>query len=350
MMSQLDACNQQEAARIIRRVSRCKGNPGNKDLEKMARWLDQGLDKVRKRQALHKPATFPPGLPVSDRVEDISDAINNHQVVIIAGETGSGKTTQIPKICLNLGRGIRGLIGHTQPRRIAARSVSSRIAEELGETVGQQVGYQVRFTDNTSESSRVKVMTDGILLAEVQHDRFLDRYDTLIIDEAHERSLNIDFLLGYLKQLLPKRPDLKVIITSATIEVERFSEFFNEAPVIEVSGRTFPVDIRYRPLVGDEDDRDQGWTDGVLSALDEIEQHERQEKQPPGDVLVFLPGEREIRALSKVLRHADLRHTEVLPLYSRLSNQEQNRVFQGHKGRRIVLSTNVAETSLTVPG
>jgi len=350
MMSQLDACNQQEAARIIRRVSRCKGNPGNKDLEKMAQWLDQGLDKVRKRQALHKPATFPAGLPVSDRVEDISDAIKNHQVVIIAGETGSGKTTQIPKICLNLGRGIRGLIGHTQPRRIAARSVSSRIAEELGETVGQQVGYQVRFTDNTSESSRVKVMTDGILLAEVQHDRFLDRYDTLIIDEAHERSLNIDFLLGYLKQLLPKRPDLKVIITSATIEVERFSEFFNEAPVIEVSGRTFPVDIQYRPLVGDEDDRDQGWTDGVLSALDEIEQHERQEKQPPGDVLVFLPGEREIRALSKVLRHADLRHTEVLPLYSRLSNQEQNRVFQGHKGRRIVLSTNVAETSLTVPG
>ncbi|MGC8119057.1 ATP-dependent RNA helicase HrpA [Marinobacter sp. VGCF2001] len=350
MMSQLDACNQQEAARIIRRVSRCKGKPGEKDIEKMGQWLECGLDKVRKRQALHKPATFPDGLPVSDRVEDISEAIQSHQVVIIAGETGSGKTTQIPKICLNLGRGIRGLIGHTQPRRIAARSVSSRIAEELGESVGQQVGYQVRFTDNTSESSRVKVMTDGILLAEVQHDRFLDGYDTLIIDEAHERSLNIDFLLGYLRQLLPKRPDLKVIITSATIEVERFSEFFNEAPVIEVSGRTFPVDIRYRPLAGDEDDRDQGWTDGVLSALEEIEQHERQEKQPPGDVLVFLPGEREIRALSKVLRHADLRHTEVLPLYSRLSNQEQNRVFQSHRGRRIVLSTNVAETSLTVPG
>lgn len=350
LTGQLDTCNQQEAARILRRLGRCKGKPGQQDLKKMSDWLATGQEKVRARRSLHKPATFPAGLPVSERVEDISAAIDNHQVVIIAGETGSGKTTQIPKICLNLGRGIRGLIGHTQPRRIAARSVSSRIAEELGEQVGQQVGYQVRFTDNTSESSRVKVMTDGILLAEVQHDRFLDRYDTLIIDEAHERSLNIDFLLGYLRQLLPKRPDLKVIITSATIEVERFSSFFNEAPVIEVSGRTFPVDIRYRPLTGDEDDRDQGWTDGVLSALEEIEQHERNEKKSPGDVLVFLPGEREIRALSKVLRHADLRHTEVLPLYSRLSNQEQNRVFQSHRGRRLVLSTNVAETSLTVPG
>jgi ATP-dependent helicase HrpA len=350
MMEQLDACNQQEAARIVKTVARTKGKPGQKDLEKMARWLERGLEKVQQRHALHKPASFPEGLPVSERVDDIREAIENHQVVIIAGETGSGKTTQIPKICMNSGRGIRGLIGHTQPRRIAARSVAARIAEEIGEQTGQQIGYQVRFTDNTSEQSRVKVMTDGILLAEVQHDRFLDRYDTIIIDEAHERSLNIDFLLGYLRQLLPKRPDLKVIITSATIEVERFSEFFDKAPVIEVSGRTYPVDVRYRPLTGDEDDRDQGWTDGVLGALDEIEQHERIEKQPPGDVLVFLPGEREIRNLSKVLRHVDLRHTEVLPLYSRLSNAEQNRVFQSHKGRRIVLSTNVAETSLTVPG
>jgi len=350
VMEQLDACNQQEAARIHKLLARKKGKPGQKDLEKMAGWLDRGLARVQQRQALHKPASFPPELPVSERVEDIRNAIEQHQVVIVAGETGSGKTTQIPKICLNSGRGIRGLIGHTQPRRIAARTVAGRIAEELGEQTGQQVGYQVRFTDTTSEQSRVKVMTDGILLAEIQHDRFLDRYDTLIIDEAHERSLNIDFLLGYLRQLLPKRPDLKVIITSATIEVERFSDFFNDAPVIEVSGRTYPVDIRYRPLTGDEDDRDQGWTDGVLSALEEIEQHERQEKKPPGDVLVFLPGEREIRNLSKVLRHVDLKHTEVLPLYSRLSNQEQNRVFQGHRGRRLVLSTNVAETSLTVPG
>ncbi|MEO9703001.1 DEAD/DEAH box helicase, partial [Marinobacter alexandrii] len=335
MMSQLEICNQQEAARIRKAVARTKGEPGQKDLEKMARWLERGLEKVQQRQALHKTASFPEGLPVSERVDDIQHAIENNQVVIIAGETGSGKTTQIPKICMNSGRGIRGVIGHTQPRRIAARSVAARISEELGEQTGQQIGYQVRFTDTTSEQSRVKVMTDGILLAEIQHDRFLDRYDTLIIDEAHERSLNIDFILGYLRQLLPKRPDLKVIITSATIEVDRFSEFFNQAPVIEVSGRTFPVDVRYRPLTGDEDDRDQGWTDGVISALDEIEQHERSEKQPPGDVLVFLPGEREIRNLSKVLRHVDLKHTEILPLYSRLSNQEQNRVFQSHRGRRI---------------
>ncbi|WP_372971842.1 ATP-dependent RNA helicase HrpA, partial [Marinobacter sp.] len=350
IMEQLDACNQLEAARIHKLVARKKGRPGQKDLEKMAQWLDRGHARVRERQALHKPATFPSSLPVSERVDDIREAIEQNQVVIIAGETGSGKTTQIPKICMNSGRGIRGLIGHTQPRRIAARTVAGRIAEELGEQTGGQVGYQVRFTDTTSEQSRLKVMTDGILLSEVQHDRFLDRYDTLIIDEAHERSLNIDFLMGYLRQLLPKRPDLKVIITSATIEVERFSRFFNDAPVIEVSGRTYPVDIRYRPLTGDEDDRDQGWTDGVLRAMEEIEQHERVEKQPPGDVLVFLPGEREIRSLSKVLRHADLRHTEVLPLYSRLSNQEQNRIFQSHRGRRMVLSTNVAETSLTVPG
>ena len=308
-------------------------------------------DRIRQREAaLQKPVTFPESLPVSERVDDIQRAIEDHQVVIIAGETGSGKTTQIPKICLNMGRGVQGLIGHTQPRRIAARTVAGRIAEELGERTGEQVGYQIRFTDTTSDQSRLKVMTDGILLSEVQHDRYLKRYDTIIIDEAHERSLNIDFLLGYLKQLLPKRPDLKVIITSATIEVERFSEFFGDAPVIEVSGRTFPVDVRYRPLAGDEDDRDQSWSDGVLQAIDEIEQHERSEKQPPGDVLIFLPGEREIRGLSKTLRHAELRHTEVLPLYSRLSNQEQNRIFQNHPGRRIVLSTNVAETSLTVPG
>lgn len=350
IQSQLKDCNQLEAARIHRLMARTKGRPQGKDLDKAERWLVQGLEKVQKRRAVHRPASFPAGLPVSERVDDIRDAIEKHQVVIIAGETGSGKTTQIPKICMNIGRGIRGMIGHTQPRRIAARSVAARIAEELGEQTGQQIGYQVRFTDNTSEQSRVKVMTDGILLAEIQHDRFLDGYDTLIIDEAHERSLNIDFLLGYLRQLLPKRPDLKVIITSATIEVDRFSRFFNQAPVIEVSGRTYPVEVRYRPLTGDEDDRDQSWADGVVSALEEIEQHERSAKLPPGDVLVFLPGEREIRSLSKVLRHAELRHTEVLPLYSRLSNQEQNRVFQAHRGRRIVLSTNVAETSLTVPG
>ncbi len=350
VMAQLNACNQQEAARIRKLIARRKGQPDDDDMVKIGRWLDQGLARVQERQARHKPASYPDGLPVSERVEDIQRAINDHQVVIVAGETGSGKTTQIPKICMNADRGLRGLIGHTQPRRIAARSVAARIAEELGEPTGERVGFQIRFTDTTTDQSRIKVMTDGILLAEIQHDRFLDRYDTLIIDEAHERSLNIDFLLGYLQQLLPKRPDLKVIITSATIEVERFSKFFNDAPVIEVSGRTYPVDVEYRPLTGDEDDRDQGWADGVLSVLEEVEAHERSTRQPPGDVLVFLPGEREIRNLSKGLRHAELRHTEVVPLYSRLSNQEQNRVFQGHSGRRIVLSTNVAETSLTVPG
>ncbi|SFM54751.1 ATP-dependent RNA helicase HrpA [Marinobacter zhejiangensis] len=350
LVAQLDECNQSQAAQIRRRLNRCKGRPNADEFERLNDLLARGKAIVTQRREAHRQATFPEGLPVSGRVEDISAALEQHQVIIVAGETGSGKTTQIPKLCMNMGLGVRGLIGHTQPRRIAARSVAARIAEELGQELGDQIGYQIRFTDTTSESSRVKVMTDGILLAEIQNDRFLDRYDTLIIDEAHERSLNIDFILGYLKQMLPRRPDLKVIITSATIEVERFSEFFGGAPVIEVSGRTYPVETRYRPLVGDDEDRDQGWNDGILAALDEIEAHERQLGQRPGDVLVFLPGEREIRNLSKQLRHVDLKHTEVLPLYSRLSNQEQNRVFQSHRGRRIVLSTNVAETSLTVPG
>lgn len=224
MREQLPTCNQQEAARIVKLMARTKGAPSQKDLEKMATWLERGLERCANARPCISQRAFPQGCWLLI-VDDIREAIENHQVVIIAGETGSGKTTQIPKICMNIGRGIRGLIGHTQPRRIAARSVAARIADELGEQVGQRIGYQVRFTDNTSEQSRVKVMTDGILLAEVQRDRFLDRYDTLIIDEAHERSLNIDFLLGYLKQLLPKRPDLKVIITSATIEVDRFSDF-----------------------------------------------------------------------------------------------------------------------------
>lgn len=346
----LEHCNQREAARIRRLLEKTRYRPADADREKLDQWLEQGLARVARRRQAHQPVSYPEGLPVSERVDDIRDALEKHQVIIVAGETGSGKTTQLPKICLNAGRGTRGIIGHTQPRRIAARSVAARIAEEMGSPMADQVGYQVRFTDTTSENSRLKLMTDGILLAEIQHDRMLDGYDTLIIDEAHERSLNIDFLLGYLRQLLPKRPDLKIVITSATIEVDRFSQFFNNAPVIEVSGRTFPVDVRYRPLMGDADDRDQSWSEGITQALDEIEQHERSAGQPPGDVLVFLPGEGEIRALSKQLRHADLRHTEVLPLYSRLSNKEQNRVFQTHRGRRIVLSTNVAETSLTVPG
>ena len=316
------------------------------------------------------PAISYPDLPVSQQRDEIADAIRKHQVVVIAGETGSGKTTQLPKICLELGRGSAGLIGHTQPRRLAARTVAQRIAEELDVPLGDLVGYSVRFTDQVSKRTRIRLMTDGILLAEIQRDRMLRRYDTLILDEAHERSLNIDFLLGYLRGLLPRRPDLKLIITSATIEPERYAEHFAQrsaangelvggAPIIEVSGRTYPVEIRYRPLEPDQasDDTDdpddpdheivhrQGSRDqleGITDALRELE------AEPPGDVLVFLSGEREIRDTADALKN--LRNTEVLPLYARLPIAEQQRVFEQHTGRRVVLATNVAETSLTVPG
>ena len=287
--------------------------------------------------------SYPEQLPVVARKDAIMRAIAENQVVVIAGETGSGKTTQLPKMCLELGRGREKRIGHTQPRRIAARAVSSRIAEELNTTVGGLVGYQVRFNDDVTEQTAVKVMTDGILLTELSRDRQLQAYDTLIIDEAHERSLNIDFILGYLKRLLPKRPDLKVIITSATIDVERFSQHFNDAPVIEVSGRTYPVDVHYLDSV---EDRDQGLQRQVSQLVDEIE---AERDGPRGDVLVFCPGERQIRDLAKELRGRD--RIQVLPLYARLSNAEQNRVFnRTGAGMRVVLATNVAETSLTVPG
>ena len=293
---------------------------------------------------------YPDTLPVSQRRDDIAKAISENQVVIVAGETGSGKTTQIPKICLELGRGVRGLIGHTQPRRLAARTVAERIAEELRGELGETVGYTVRFTDQVSDGTLVKLMTDGILLAEIQRDRMLRRYDTLIIDEAHERSLNIDFILGYLRQLLPRRPDLKVIITSATIDPERFAQHFATdgvpAPIVEVSGRTFPVEMRYRPLtveVGDQTfDRDP--VDAVCEAVEELS------GEGDGDILVFLSGEREIRDTADALRDRRLRGTEIVPLYARLSAAEQHKVFTPHTGRRVVLSTNVAETSLTVPG
>ncbi|MFV9456691.1 ATP-dependent RNA helicase HrpA [Rhodococcus sp. NM-2] len=294
---------------------------------------------------------YPDALPVSQRRDDIAKAIAENQVVIVAGETGSGKTTQIPKICLELGRGVRGLIGHTQPRRLAARTVAERIAEELRSELGETVGYTVRFTDQVSDGTLVKLMTDGILLAEIQRDRMLRRYDTLIIDEAHERSLNIDFILGYLRQLLPRRPDLKVIITSATIDPERFAQHFATddgvpAPIVEVSGRTFPVEMRYRPLtveVGDQTfDRDP--VDAVCEAVEELS------GEGDGDILVFLSGEREIRDTADALRDRRLRGTEIVPLYARLSAAEQHKVFTPHTGRRVVLSTNVAETSLTVPG
>ncbi|MAC46910.1 MAG: ATP-dependent RNA helicase HrpA, partial [Oceanospirillum sp.] len=325
-------------------------------LEKLIAQIQRSAERVQERLQLIPKVEYPENLPVSQKKEQIAEAIRDNQVVVIAGETGSGKTTQIPKICLDLGLGARGLIGHTQPRRLAARTVASRVAEELKVPFGQQVGYQVRFTDQVTENTLVKLMTDGILLAETQNDRFLNRYEVLIIDEAHERSLNIDFLLGYLKQLLPKRPDLKVIITSATIDVERFSKHFSNAPVIEVSGRTFPVDLLYRPLMELDDDEerdyDQYLHQGIVEAVEEITAIEKERKwgSGPRDILIFLPGEREIRETAEVLRKAKFLHTEILPLYARLSAKEQNRVFQSHSGRRIVLSTNVAETSLTVPG
>ncbi|NEB62598.1 ATP-dependent RNA helicase HrpA [Streptomyces diastaticus] len=301
---------------------------------------------IAERRARVPAVTYPEQLPVSQKKDEIAAAIRDHQVVIVAGETGSGKTTQIPKICVELGRGVRGMIGHTQPRRIAARTVAERVADELDTPLGETVGWKVRFTDQVNpQSTFIKLMTDGILLAEIQTDRELRAYDTIIIDEAHERSLNIDFLLGYLAQLLPKRPDLKVVITSATIDPERFSRHFGDAPIIEVSGRTYPVEVRYRPLLeedGEDADRDQ-----ITAITDAVEELMGEGK---GDILVFLSGEREIRDTADALEKKKYRFTEVLPLYARLSHAEQHRVFQQHTGRRIVLATNVAETSLTVPG
>ncbi|GAA4086266.1 ATP-dependent RNA helicase HrpA [Streptomyces shaanxiensis] len=308
--------------------------------------IAKGEERIATRRTRVPVVTYPEQLPVSQKKDQIAAAIRDHQVVIVAGETGSGKTTQIPKICMELGRGVRGMIGHTQPRRIAARTVAERVAEELDTPLGESVGWKVRFTDQVNpDATFVKLMTDGILLAEIQTDRELRAYDTIIIDEAHERSLNIDFLLGYLAQLLPKRPDLKVVITSATIDPERFSRHFGDAPIIEVSGRTYPVEVRYRPLL--EEDSDDADRDQITAICDAVEELQAEGK---GDILVFLSGEREIRDTADALVKKNYRFTEVLPLYARLSHAEQHRVFQPHTGRRIVLATNVAETSLTVPG
>jgi ATP-dependent RNA helicase HrpA len=302
--------------------------------------------QMKLREAAVPAVSYPEELPVSVRREEIGRVICENQVVIVCGETGSGKTTQLPKICLELKRGVAGMIAHTQPRRIAARSVATRIAQELGRPLGEQVGFRVRFSDRVSEHNYIRVMTDGILLAETQTDRFLNAYDTIILDEAHERSLNIDFLLGYVKRLLPKRPELKLIITSATIDAQRFSQHFDDAPVVEVSGRLYPVEVRYHPIQEEEESGDApDLAEAVAGAVDELSR-----LSADGDVLVFLPGEREIRECAEELRKHHPPHTEVLPLFARLSAQEQERVFQRLAGRRIVLATNVAETSLTVPG
>jgi ATP-dependent helicase HrpA len=331
-----------------------RGEPVDRAAAELERAVEQSVRRRRERAELVPPVKLNPALPVSERADDIARAIRDHQVVVICGETGSGKTTQLPQICLALGRGQAGLIGHTQPRRLAARSVAARIAEELNVRLGDQVGFKVRFGDQTSDRTLVKLMTDGILLAETQGDRLLEQYDTIIVDEAHERSLNIDFLLGYLRNLLPRRPDLKVIITSATIDPERFANHFaspsGPAPIVMVSGRTFPVEIRYRPVNGEgwesEEPPDQrDMDDAIVAACDELTRGGSR-----GDILVFLSGEREIRDAADALRDAFGTSAEILPLFARLTVEEQQRIFQKHQQRRIVLATNVAETSLTVPG
>ncbi len=350
LQSQLGQLSLRDANRLGRRLEGArrirKPEARQSVLDEIAADAGKAAERLAVRAARLPALSYPDELPVSQKKDEILEAIRDHQVVIVAGETGSGKTTQIPKICMELGRGVRGMIGHTQPRRIAARTVAERVADELKTPLGETVGWKVRFTDQVNpESTYLKLMTDGILLAEIQTDRELLAYDTIIIDEAHERSLNIDFLLGYLARLLPKRPDLKVVITSATIDPERFARHFGEAPIVEVSGRTYPVEVRYRPLLEDDsEDSDRDQITAICDAVDELG-HEAH-----GDVLVFLSGEREIRDTADALNKRNLRHTEVLPLYARLSHAEQHRVFQRHTGRRIVLATNVAETSLTVPG
>ncbi|HET9819905.1 MAG TPA: ATP-dependent RNA helicase HrpA, partial [Rhodanobacteraceae bacterium] len=328
-----------DAGRLRARLRRMQRKPSAAALRALTRDIATSAAARESRAALVPPIALDASLPIAQRADEIAGLIRKHQVLVIAGETGSGKTTQLPKLCLAAGRGVSGMIGCTQPRRLAARAMARRVATELGGETGGVVGYEVRFAKQLGGDTLVKFMTDGILLAEMAHDRWLSEYDTIILDEAHERSLNIDFLLGYLKQLLRRRPDLKLIVTSATIDTARFSEHFDNAPVVTVEGRAYPVEIRYRPP-----ERDAGLTECVAAAIDEITRED-----PKGDVLAFLPGEREIRDAHLALERRKYRHTDVLPLYARLSAREQDRVFKPGPARRIVLATNVAETSLTVP-
>ncbi len=330
-----------DAHRLGRRLERLRGARSGRPLERFAAEVAAAEERIALRRAgVPARIDYPAELPVTARREDLKAAIRDHQVVIVAGETGSGKSTQIPKLCVELGRGVQGTIAHTQPRRLAARTIAERVAEELRVPLGGAVGYAVRFADRSSDETLVRLMTDGLLLAEIQHDRLLRRYDTIVVDEAHERSLNIDFLLGCLKRILPRRPELKLIVTSATIDVERLSQHFDDAPVVEVSGRTYPVEVRYRPVPDAEHERLDAIPDAVKELL----------RDGPGDVLVFLSGEREIRDTAELLRGRLRDDVELLPLYARLSHPEQQKVFQQHARRRVVLATNVAETSLTVPG
>ena len=342
LRARLDGLTIRDAHRLARKVDRLRRGGGPAALERLDAEIATAEARIEARRAAVPDISYPPELPVSARREDLRAAIAEHQVVVVAGETGSGKTTQLPKICLELGRGVRGAIGHTQPRRLAARTVAERIADELDVSLGDAVGYSVRFNDRSGQDTLVRLMTDGLLLAETSSDPLLRRYDTIIVDEAHERSLNIDFLLGYLKRILPARPDLKVVITSATIDPVRFAAHFGDAPVVEVSGRTYPVEVRHRPVAEE--------TDQVEAIGDAVEELHR---EGPGDVLVFLSGEREIRDTADGLRGRLASDVEILPLYARLSTDEQHRVFRRPSGpyrSRVVLATNVAETSLTVPG
>jgi len=350
----IEQCMLFDRFRLTKNLNTLLSKPDKDKTEQLKKRIQSSLQLAATRQSTKPIPDFPTNLPVNERQDDICKAIEENQVIILCGETGSGKTTQLPKLCLKMGRGTYGMIGHTQPRRIAARSVATRIAEELKAELGTSVGYKIRFADKLSKHSHIKVMTDGILLAEIQSDPFLQLYDTLIIDEAHERSLNIDFILGYLKQLLPRRPDLKVIITSATIDPERFAKHFEDAPIIEVSGRTYPVEVRYRPLNNSEAQSDKSETQkdqqhAILNAVDELS-NEASSSTSSGDILVFLSGERQIRETAEALRKHHPDKTEIIPLYSRLSNAEQQKVFKSHSYRRIILATNVAETSLTIPG
>lgn len=342
----IDGAMSRDRGRLLGLWSRWQGKPGDVPAQQaFEQALQASVARCQTRADSRPAITLDEALPIVREAEKIVELIRGHQVVVIAGETGSGKTTQLPKLCLAAGRGVAGMIGCTQPRRIAARAVARRVAGELGTEIGRTVGYQVRFTDNVGDDTRIKFMTDGILLAEIASDRWLSSYDTLIIDEAHERSLNIDFLLGYLKQLLRKRRDLKVIVTSATIDTSRFAQHFDDAPVISVEGRTYPVEVRYRPLEGEgERQGERTVNDAIVAAIDEITRID-----PRGDVLMFLPGEREIRDAHHALERRKYRETEVLPLYARLSVRDQDRVFNPGTRRRLVLATNVAETSLTVP-